>query len=484
MAQSIKTNYIYNLINTFSGLLFQLISFPYVSRVLLPDGVGHIDFYHSIIQYVTLLSSLGIPMYSIREIARVRGNDDLRNKTALEILSLHLILTLVGYLIVFVLSFTVAEIKQDIPLFLILSLSIIFSTIGCEWFYKGIEEFKYITIRGVIIRLSSLVLLFIFVREKDDLYYYACLLVFGTVGNNVLNFIRLRRHINISHAVFLDFRPFRHLIPVLRIFALNLIVSIYVQLNTVMLGFMSDDRAVGLFSSASRLSHFLLTFGTALGNAMLPRMSNLIQENKMDQFKAYADKSMLYMVAISLPLSVGLALTAPVLIVVFCGQAFYSAAATLQLLSPIVVMISMSNVLGIQIFYPMGKEKLVILCTGLGALVNLLLNFILIPVFDYNGAAVSTTIAEISVTLCMIIVGKKYYSVNLFNRSYVCYVVSVIIMGIVVYPIIRISDGGILSFVFAVSVGAVIYATCLLFMKESLTREVLMIVKSKLKSGK
>ena len=481
MAQSIKSNYIFNLINTFSSLLFQLISFPYVSRVLLPDGVGHIDFYQSIIQYVILLSSLGIPMYAIREIARVRSDEILRNKTALEILLLHLVLTVFGYFAVFVMSVSVAEIMQDLTLFLILSLSIVFSTIGCEWFYKGIEDFKYITIRGVAIRLMSIVLLFAFVREKDDLYYYACLLVLGTVGNNLLNFIRLRKYVRISKDIFIDFRPIRHFHPILRIFALNLIISIYVQLNTVMLGFMSDDKAVGLFSSASRLTHFLLTFGNALGTAMLPRMSNLISENKMEQFSILANKSMSYMVAISLPLTIGLAIIAPVLIVVFCGQSFQPASTTLQILSPIVVMISMSNVLGIQILYPLGKEKLVILCTGLGALVNLFFNIVLIPIFDYNGAAVATTIAEIAVTVSMLLIGRKYFTINFLNRSYVCYIVGSLLMGILLYLIMQTSNNSLLSFAFAVTIGALVYGISLLVMKESLAVELITTIMNKYK---
>lgn len=419
-------------------------------------------------------------MYAIREIARVRTNDTLRNKTALEILSLHLGLTLLGYLAVFILSISVTEIMNDIPLFLILSLSLIFTVIGCEWFYKGVEDFKYITIRGVVIRLLSLGLLLVFVREKNDLYYYAILLVLGTVGNNILNFVRLRKYITLSKTLFEDFHPTRHLRSVLKIFALNLITSIYVQLNTVMLGFMSDDTAVGLFSSASRLSHFLLTFGNALGTAMLPRMSHLISEGKLDQFNSLANKSMSYMVAISLPLTIGLAITAPTLIVIFCGQTFQAASITLQILSPIVVMISMSNVLGIQILYPLGKEKLVILSTGFGALINLVLNFVLIPVFDYNGAAIATTIAEVAVTFSMLVVGRKYFKINLFSRSYRCYVISGVLMGVVAMILTYILGGGIIPFLISVFFGALTYGVCLLLMKETLVIGILNTVKAKI----
>lgn len=481
MNPSIKRNYIYNLINTFSSFFFQLASFPYVSRVLLPDGVGHVDFYQSIIQYVTLLSSLGIPLYAIREVARVRDDEILRNRTVLEILTLHLALTFLGYLGIFVLSVSDARIIHDLPLFIILSFSLFFTTIGCEWFYKGIEDFKYITIRGVVIRGLSLILLFVFVREQSDLYYYAILLVLGTVGNNILNFFRLKNYIQIRQELFADFHPFRHIKHVLRIFALNLITSIYVQLNTVMLGFMSEDTAVGLFSSASRISHFLLTFGSALGSAMLPRMSNLINENKIMQFNSLANKSMAYMVAISLPLSIGLALTAPILIVIFCGESFYAASTTLQILSPIVIMISMSNVIGIQILYPLGKEKLVILSTGIGALVNLLLNLVLIPLYSHNGAAIATTIAEISVVLCMLIIGKKYLSIHFFCRSYGCYLAGGLLMSVILLFSMHFFRSNILSFIVAVGLGAGTYCMVLLLLKEPLVTEFVQIMKLKFK---
>ena len=179
MAQSVKVNYILNLINTGSQMLFPLITFPYVCRVIGADGIGQVNFYNSIVSYISLFTCLGIPMYAIREIARDRNDVVKMNRTALEILLLHTFLTLVGYIVVAILCITVPQIQVNISLFLVLSLTIFFTAIGCEWFYQGIEDFKYITIRGLIIKTISVILLFIFVRSKSDLLYYGCYMVFG-----------------------------------------------------------------------------------------------------------------------------------------------------------------------------------------------------------------------------------------------------------------------------------------------------------------
>ena len=160
---SIKTNYALNLINTLSGMLFPLLVFPYVSRVMLADGMGLVNFYASIIQYVILLTSLGIPLYAVRETAKVRDDADALNKVSLEILLLHTILTVAGYFVIFILCMSVEKIQDNLVLFLILSTNVFFTAIGCDWFYQGIENFKYITIRGLVVKVVSVAFLFLFV---------------------------------------------------------------------------------------------------------------------------------------------------------------------------------------------------------------------------------------------------------------------------------------------------------------------------------
>ena len=164
MARSIKENFIYNMIGTVSGFLFPMITFPYVSRVIMAEGLGQVQFYNSIINYVVLLTGLGIPLYATREIARVRDNLKDLSKTTTEIIFLNLILNILGYAAVFIMCFTIDEVMHNIPLFLLLSTSIVLTTIGCTWFFSGVEDFKYITIRGLVVRIVSTIFLFLFVK--------------------------------------------------------------------------------------------------------------------------------------------------------------------------------------------------------------------------------------------------------------------------------------------------------------------------------
>jgi O-antigen/teichoic acid export membrane protein len=196
MARSVKANYLFNLINSASQLLFPLITFPYASRIMMADGIGQVNFFQSIISYISLFTCLGIPMYAIREIAKVRDNLEKMTRTTVEILLLHAFLTLFGYIIVAAICMTVAKVQTDIPLFLILSVSIFFTAIGCEWFYQGIEDFKYVAIRGIVVKTVSVLLLFLLVKSKEDILWYGAYTVFGVLGGNIFNFIRLRKYLH------------------------------------------------------------------------------------------------------------------------------------------------------------------------------------------------------------------------------------------------------------------------------------------------
>lgn len=382
MAQSVKVNYILNLINTGTQMLFPLITFPYVCRVIEADGIGQINFFQSIISYISLFTCLGIPMYAIREIARDRSDVVQMNRTAMEILLLHSMLTLVGYAIVAILCLTVPQIQVNIPLFLILSLTIFFTAIGCEWFYQGIEDFKYITIRGLIIKTVSVVLLFIFVKSKTDLLYYGCYTVFGVLGGNIFNFFRLRKYIHRENIIFSELHIKRHVKPVLKVFSFSVVTSIYLQLNTVLLGFLKNALAVGYFAAATKVMQMLLMMSSCLGSVMMPRASHLIAENKEDEFNRLIQKSYDFTLAIALPMTIGLIFCAPSLITALCGVKFEHSILPSQIIAPIILMVAISNVFGIQVLFPKGKINIVTLCCDIGAVADLILNLCLIPFFS------------------------------------------------------------------------------------------------------
>lgn len=435
MAQSVKVNYILNLINTGTQMLFPLITFPYVCRVIEADGIGQINFFQSIISYISLFTCLGIPMYAIREIARDRSDVVQMNRTAMEILLLHSMLTLVGYAIVAILCLTVPQIQVNIPLFLILSLTIFFTAIGCEWFYQGIEDFKYITIRGLIIKTVSVVLLFIFVKSKTDLLYYGCYTVFGVLGGNIFNFFRLRKYIHRENIIFSELHIKRHIKPVLKVFSFSVVTSIYLQLNTVLLGFLKSALAVGYFAAATKVMQMLLTMSACLGSVMMPRASHLIAENKEDEFNRLIQKSYDFTLAIALPMTIGLIFCAPSLITALCGVKFEHSILPSQIIAPIILMVAISNVFGIQVLFPKGKINIVTLCCGIGAVADLTLNLCLIPFFSYIGTSIAYLGAEVATTVSMYFIGRRYIPIIYFKKSHLTYALGCIVMALALYGI-------------------------------------------------
>ena len=473
MAQSVKVNYILNLINTGTQMLFPLITFPYVCRVIEADGVGQINFFQSIISYISLFTCLGIPMYAIREIARDRSDVVQMNRTAMEILLLHSMLTLVGYAIVAILCLTIPQIQVNIPLFLILSLTIFFTAIGCEWFYQGIEDFKYITIRGLIIKTVSVVLLFIFVKSKTDLLYYGCYTVFGVLGGNIFNFFRLRKYIHRENIIFSELHITRHIKPVLKVFSFYVVTSIYLQLNTILLGFLKDALAVGYFAAATKVVQMLLRLAACLGSVMMPRASHLIAENRENEFNHLIQKSYDFTLAISLPITIGLIFCASSLIMVLCGAKFDSSILPSQIIAPTILMVAISNVFGIQVLYPKGKINIVTLCCGIGAIADLILNLCLIPFFSYIGTSIAYLGAEIATTVSMYFIGRRYIPIIYFKKSHLTYVLGCVVMAFALYGVSLLQLSSLSTLVLQGCCGLLVYFIVLCVCKNEMLVQLL-----------
>ena len=481
MAKSVKANYLFNLMNSASQLLFPLITFPYASRIMMADGIGQVNFFQSIISYISLFTCLGIPMYAIREVAKVRDNPEKMTRITVEILLLHAFLTLLGYMAVAVICLTVTKVQTDIPLFLLLSATIFFTAIGCEWFYQGIEDFKYVAIRGLLVKLLSVVLLFLFVKTKEDILWYGAYTVLGVLGGNIFNFIRLRKYL---HRDVIDFRalhPLRHLKPALHVFALNVVISIYLQLNNVLLGFMKDAEAVGYFTAATKIMMITMSISSSLGAVIMPRTSNLIAEGRMDEFRILIQKSYDFVLALAMPLTVGLIFTSPSIILLLSGEGFAPAVLTSQIVASNILMVGLSGVMGIQVLYPLGKINIVILCTLIGAAVNVFFNVLLIPRYGHNGTAVAYMLAEVAVTVSMFLIGRKYIPIQFLKKQHLHYVGGGIVMGGVLYFISLLGLSIISTLITMTCVCIMVYIIVLLWLKDSIGMVILSIVWRKMK---
>jgi O-antigen/teichoic acid export membrane protein len=481
MSKSIKSNYIFNLLNSVSQLLFPLITFPYASRIMMADGIGQVQFFNSIVSYISLFTCLGIPMYAIREIAKVRSDMKQMSTTTIEILLLHAMLTVLGYVAVAIICMTVSDVQTDIPLFLILSATIFFTAIGCEWFYQGIEDFKYVAIRGLIVKIISIALLFLFVRTKEDILWYGAYTVFGVLGGNIFNFLRLRKYVDRKIVNIHNLHPLRHLKPAIHIFVFNVITSIYLQLNTVLLGFLKDVAAVGYFTAATKLMSITMSVSGSLGSVMMPRASNLIAENKMSDFKSVIQKSYDFIIAISIPLTIGLIFTSKSAVLLLSGDGFYPAILASQIVAINIISIGISSVMGMQILYPMGKINIVILCTFLGAITNVIVNILLIPHYGHYGTAAAFAMTEFVVTVSMYFIGRKYMPIQLLKRQHLNYLISGIVMGIALFIIEKQEYNNIITLISMFLTGVLVYAICLMTLRDPISKIIMNTIISKVR---
>lgn len=470
---SLKTNVILNYINTLTSIVFPLITFPYAARILLPDGIGLVNFQNSIIGYITLLSSLGIQLYAVREVARVRDNVEERNRVTVEIALLSLILAAGGYVIVFAVGELVPQINAHLSLFYILSLSILFTALGVSWFYTAIEDFKFITVRGLIIRALFVVALFLFVKSKEDLLIYGVIIVGSTVGNEFINFIHLRKFINIFKLNWSKVNIFRHLKPSFSIFVLNLSVSLYVQLNPVMLGFLSDNTQVGYYTAGSKLSYIILSVVTSMATVLIPHVSNMIQVHDTEKFKQLITKVYHYYMALALPFTIGLIVLSVPLTLVICGNSFYEASYVTAITAPVIIFISITNIIGLQVLYPYGKENYVTYSTIGGAVINLIVDIPLILLWGSKGAAIATFCAELAVLLIQVRLGRRYIPFKYFDDNIKLYVLSSILMGVAVYLTSGLFNKPIIQLLVPTCIGIVVYFLILYYKKDDILFSVL-----------
>lgn len=404
--QSVKLNIVMNFILTMSNFIFPLITFPYVSRILLPVGTGKVAFATSIVSYFAMVGMLGIPTYGIRACAKVRDDKEKLSKTVQEIMVINTIamsLSLVTYLIAI---FFVPRLAEDRLLFLINISTLVFNVIGCEWLYKGLEQYSYITLRSIILKVVALLLMFLFVREQKDYILYGAISILASVGSNFFNFINLRRFLTLKW--YSDMNLKQHLRPIFSFFMMTVATTIYTNLDAVMLGFMKGDEAVGYYNAAVRIKSILVSLVTSMGAVLLPRLSFYIKEQRHDDFKALTIRSLQFVCFIGLPLWIYFTVFAKEGIYFLSGSAYEGAIVPMQVIMPTLFLIGLSNLLGIQILVPMDRENEVVKSVALGAIVNLIINALAIPSYGATGAAFGTLIAEIAVTCYQIYALKDF----------------------------------------------------------------------------
>lgn len=391
--KSLALNGFLNALRSILNILFPLITLPYVSRKLSVEGIGIYNFSNSFISYFLLIAALGIDIYAVREGTKYRDDKEKITHFSSEIFTINIFSTLLAYLLLFLCLFLFDKFRNYISCILVFSLQIFFTTIGTNWIYQIYEDYVYITVRSIIFQLFSIILLFVFVRNSHDYLNYAAITVFSAVGSNVLNFFHARKYCHI-HIIF-HFNWRVHLIPILILFASNVATLIFGNSDVLLLGIMKNDYIVGIYSVSSKVYGMVKTLISALLVVTIPRLAMLFGKRRFKEYKSILFKLTDMLVILALPASVGVFMLAKEVILIISGPHFLRAAESLRILSLAFLFAILSWILSSCVLIPAKREKYVLNSSISSAIINIVLNIILIPIWNENAAAISTVSAEI-----------------------------------------------------------------------------------------
>lgn len=405
---SIKKNILYSSVLTVSNFLFPLLVYPYISRVLGATNIGICNFVDSIINYFILFSMMGISTIGIREIAKTKGDDFQLSKTFSSLLMLNIISTVIVLIVLLLAVWLVPDLQKHREMMYIGALKLIFNCLLIEWFYKGLENFKFITQRTILVRLIYVVLVFICVRDKDDYDIYYLLTVLTIVFNALINIFYSRKFIYVTWKGISMF-PYLRSFFILGIYAL--LTSMYTSFNVAYLGFVAGETEVGYYTTAVKLYTVLISLFSAFTGVMMPRMSSLIAEGKYDDFKRLTDKSIDVLLTFVMPIIVFSMAFTPQIIAIISGPGYEAAITPMRIIVPLLLIIGYEQIIIIQILTPLKKDKAILINSALGGLVGILMNLLLVSNYHSIGSAIVWVTAEITV-LC-----SGQYFVTKFVRT-------------------------------------------------------------------
>ena len=394
-----------NILLTMSSFIFPLITFPYVSRVLGADGNGKVQLATSFVYYFTLFAQLGIPTYGIKACAAVREDRKSLSRTVHELLFINILMTVIAYIAFFIVLETVPRLKEERMLYLISSASVFLTIAGMEWLFRAMEQYSYITIRSLIFKALGVVAMFALVHTKEHYVIYGAISVLATAGSALMNLTQLPKYIEIKPVG--GYNIGQHLKPVIVLFAYTCATTIYINLDSVMLGFMRTDEDVGYYAVAVKLKNILVSVVTALGAVLLPRVSYYYKQKQFDTFWETIKKSMHVVILLAAPLTLYCMIATAPAIRFLAGDGYVQSVVPMIWIMPTLLFIGMTYVMGIEVLIPMGRETLVLVASAIAAVVDVIINAILIPSMGATGAAIGTLVAEILVFVIQYIALRK-----------------------------------------------------------------------------
>lgn len=476
--KSAKKNYVYNLIYQLLLIILPLITTPYISRVLGAGGVGQSSFVASLISYFVILANLGYGYYAQRVMAKMREDKYEKSKAFYEILMSRAIFVVLSILINLVLVFLGVYGDNNL-LMLISTISIVAVLFDISFFFQGNEDFSVLVIKNLIIKILGIIAIFLFVKNSDDTWVYVLITVASGLLGNVFMWVSLKG--NLEKVKVKELSPFKHVLPSLKLFIPTIAVSIYTVLDKSLIGIITGSNIQnGWYEQADKIVKMAMTIVTSLSTVMIPRNSYEIEKGNYDVVRENCYKATHFVWLAGVPIMGGICLIASNLIPWFMGAGYEGVAPIMYILSALIIIISLSGVIGLQYIIPMGKDSLFTWCISAGAVINLILNIPFIYLWGAIGASIATIVAETAITTIMLITTRKELETKKIFKTAWKPLVAGLIMCAVTTPLAILLESGILNTLIIVATGIVSYGISILCLKDSIVVGAVSTIKSKL----
>ena len=462
MKKSVKKNYLYNLSYQILAIILPIITTPYLARVLGSKGTGIYSYTISIVTYFILFGSLGIALYGQREIAYVQNNEKKKNRIFTELVFLRLITMFIAAIIFF---FTFG-IKGEYSLYYkILLFEMLANAIDISWLYQGLEEFKKIVLRNFVVKILSIISIFIFVKSLGDVWKYVTIYALTTLIGNVSLWFKLKNYAKFD---FKEFSLKKHIKPMLLLFIPQVAIQVYTVLDKTMLGSMLNDMSeVGYYEQAQKIVKILLTIISSLGTVMLPRIAKCYAEGKTKEINEYMKKSFNFLFFLSFPMMFGIIAISSNFVPLFFGKGYDNVVPILSLVSILMLLIGMSNITGNQYLLPTKRQGEYTASVIIGACTNFILNLLLIPNLKSIGASIATIIAETFVTGSQLYFVRKKLDIKEYLKLGIRYLVVGLIMLFICLGIDVFIKSNILGIIVQFITGCIVYFGILYIIKDN-----------------
>lgn len=476
MKKSVIKNYLYNLTYQILVLILPIITAPYISRVLGAENIGIYSYTLSISAYFILFGSLGIALYGKREIAYNQKDKEKYSKLFWEITLFRTITMTISFIVYYVVF---VKGTQYQIYYKILMLEIIGNCLDISWFFQGLEEFKKTVTRNTIVKLISVICIFIFIKTQSDLQKYFWIYIASILIGNASLWLYLPKYlkrINIK-----EINLVKHIKPTISLFIPQIAIEVYTLLDRTMIGNIIIDKSeVGFYDQSQRIVKVVLAVITSLGTVMLPRIAHNFVKGKKEVVTSYMVKSFNLVFLLAFPMIFGIVAVSKTFVPIFFGRGYDKVAILMSVISPILLLIGLSNVTGTQYLLPTKRQREFTISVICGAVVNFILNSFLIWTFGAIGASVATVIAEFTVTSVQLYFVRNDFELKEVFKLAKNYLLSSLIMFFVCFVIREFIESNMLSTLLQVSLGGVTYFVCLLVLKDKFIFEVIERVKSKI----